>query len=190
MSEDTQDELTLPNLNELTLEIHDHGEPYRAGKVLDGIRLPGLRNLTVRTARLTFDCLHQLLQATPQLERIRLRSIFPGVNTDLNRIVFPHITAGRLVDYAPHVRQIVIDIPNHVLDPSSVVHYLDGLAQWKGEQVGVELFCLEGGYLGPVIAAVQAYIFSQGFTGIALRQNFRDKDEDVPSWDVWHSIGT
>jgi hypothetical protein len=50
LTEDTFDEpsmsegdLTLPNLQELTVKIDDHFAPYQAAKFLDGIHLPSLK---------------------------------------------------------------------------------------------------------------------------------------------------
>jgi hypothetical protein len=179
----SEDDLTLPNLIELTVEINDHFEPYPAANVLDGIHLPGLKNLRICTAQLTFECLYRLLQATPQLERIRLSSIFPAVN---KRIKFRTITRDRLVDYAPHLRQIAIDIPNlRVFDGGPMQDYIDGLVQWKGEEVDLELPWLVGCISEPPIEAVRDYVASRGITDVTLRQRYRSEDVDV-----WHCIGT
>ena len=176
MSEDdlTQDDLTLPNLQELTVEIDDYFAPRQAAKFLDGIHLPGLKNLTVCTAQLTFECVHRLLQATPQLERIRLSSIFPALN---GRINFHTRTRARLVDYAPHLRQIAIDIPNlRVFDGAPMQDYIDGLMQWKGEAVDLQLPWLVGSVLGPHIIAAQEYVASRGITDVVLLQRYPSED--------------
>lgn len=183
----TQDDLTLPNLQELTVEIDDYYAPCQAAKFLDGIHLPGLKNLTVCTTQLTFECVHRLLQATPQLERIRLSSIFPALN---GRINFHTRTRARLVDYAPHLKQIAIDIPNlRVFDGAPMQEYIDGLMQWKGGAVDLELPWLVGCVLGPHIKAVQDYVASRGITDVVLLERYPYEDADAPLRDVWHFIG-
>ena len=162
----SEDDLTLPKLQELTVEIDDQFAPYQAAKFLDGIHLPGLKNLTVCTAQLTFECLHRPLQVTPQLERIRLSSIFPALN---RRIKFRTLTRDRLVDYAPHLRQIAIDIPNlRAFDGAPMQDYIDSLIQWKGDAVDLELPWLVGYVSGPHIEAVRDYVASRGITDVVL----------------------
>jgi hypothetical protein len=157
------DECTLPNLNELDLQIRCDSE---VGNVLDGVCLPVLKTFILRTNRLTLSSLHRLVRATPQLERIQVSSFFPAMDTQTDRLDFS-FTGPSLV----HLRQIVIDIPElHHMGHSSMAGYVDGLLRWKARTAHVDLPWVTNWVPNNLIESVRSYLDSQGVVDITLRR--------------------
>ena len=127
---------TLANLKELYLVLDCNGTNFRVDALFDHVALPALQTFQLRDTHLTFDGLHQLLIATPLLERLRLQCTFPSIYVqsayDLRGthvIQFPTATAKRLADHAAHLKHIIIDIPKITQFSQSFRPYIDGMRQ-------------------------------------------------------------
>jgi hypothetical protein len=133
---------SVPRLVELDLRIEWGVDEYDIARVLDGIELPALKTLFFRADRLTVNGLHRLLTGTRVLERIRLSCDFG----ERDVIKFP-ITTARLVNLAPHLQLMTIDIANIVqfknrfkrdVDDMRRSGWLDG--PWKNGKLCIEFY--------------------------------------------------
>ncbi|KIM35943.1 hypothetical protein M413DRAFT_428143 [Hebeloma cylindrosporum] len=160
---------SLPNIRELSITIEVADEESDIGKLFDNLHLPSLKTLLVWCNFLTIKSFHRLLNATPNVERIRLSSLFPAVNDSDEPMElsdpevdggyylhFPEIgekkgrsgqANGRLVHYVPHLKKIMLDVPNTRQFKTSVRGYLDNMVRsgwlkgpWKNGRPQVEFY--------------------------------------------------
>jgi hypothetical protein len=196
---------TIANLEEFWLGIICQ---HRVGNVLDGLRLPAVKTLLIHTGRLTLGCLHRILRATRVLERLRIQSIFPIVDLDTKRAQFS-TTNDRLINLAPHLKLIMIDIRYIARSRRSYRRYVDGMrdspwlrGQWENAPLQVALIQRSQPTWKPaVIQDLREYLESPevsimggGQVDVSFRQRLESKpegmveQEGVPWWDLWYDL--
>ena len=188
----------LPNLRELWIKINP-GCSF--GNVLGGFHLPVLKILLLRAPRLTLECFHRLLRATRVLERIRLCSIFPTIDLEACFVKFP-VPSERLKAHAPHLQQIMIDIPSIDQFETSFREYVDGMVEsgwlegpWKSGTLRVEFFWIcEPESMRRMIEDLQQYLGLRRFGKeviITLREKVDEPQEESGNqlWDLWFDFG-
>jgi hypothetical protein len=160
------DLICLPKIRELSFVIEYTDDEADTGKLFDNLHLPSLKTFLLWCDIMTLKSFHRLLSATPNVEQIRLCSLFPAVSLDdadasteifgdEYYLHFPQLDGkgnsrqvnGRLVHYAPHLKKIMLDFPNTRQFKKSVMGYLQNMLRsgwlegpWKNGPLHVEFY--------------------------------------------------
>ena len=221
--------ICLPNIRELSFVIEYADDEDDPGKLFDNLHLPSLKTLLLWCDVLTLKSFHRLLGATPNVEQIRLCSLFPAVSvddldasmkifSDGHYLYFPQLDGkgnsrqvnGRLAHYAPHLKKIMLDIPNTRQFKKSVRGYLRNMLRsgwlkgpWKKGPLRVEFYWIwlsERVGRWPVIQDLKQHLaegtFRQGDgdcdnVDICVRVKYdltNYQEEDVPFWQRWFRL--
>ena len=196
--------ICLPNFYELSLVV-EHADDDDTGKLLQNLHLPSLRTLLLWCNFLTLKSFHRLLSATPNVEQIRICSLFPAVSVDDSDpytelfgvengyyLHFPQLDSSgqmkstSLVHYTPRLKKIMLEVPNTRQFKKSVREYVRNMDRsgwlkgpWKNGPLHVEFYWIwlsERVHRWPVIQDLKRYL-AEG----TLRWN---EDENVQDMDI------
>ncbi|KIM38413.1 hypothetical protein M413DRAFT_30237 [Hebeloma cylindrosporum] len=218
--------ICLPSVRELSFVIEYTDDEDDTGKLFDNLHLPSLKTLLLWCDMLTLKSFHRLLRATPNVEQIRLCSLFPAVAIDDSDasteifgdgyyLYFPQLHGkdnfrqvnGRLVNYAPHLKKIMLDVPNARQFKKSVRGYLRNMLRsgwlkgpWKNGPLHVEFYWIwlpERVNRWRAIQDLKKYLAEGAFwqgngdsenMDISVRVKYdltNYQDEDTPFWQRW-----
>jgi hypothetical protein len=228
------DFICLPNIRELSFIIEYTDNEDETGKLFGNLHLPSLKTLLLWCNVMTLKSFHRLLGATPNVEQIRLCSLFPAVAVDDSDsstelfdidhgyyLHFPHlrvddkgsshqVNIGHLGHYAPHLKKIMLDVPNTRQFKRSIRGYLQNMlcsgwlkGPWKNGPLHVEFYWIwlsERIDQWPVIQDLKRSLADRTFwpgtedsENLDIRARVKYdltnyEEEDVPLWQRWFRL--
>lgn len=200
--------LTLPQLHELCLDVFDPYEHHTEANIFQDLHFPRLKTLVLHTNILSTRLLHLLMQATPSLERLHISTRFPVLLIHRGQVIWESsgdTSEGRLKEHAPHLKQLLINIPPADEYKSPLTEYARSIVRsgwlqgpWKNGPLCLELLWLsrwDDRHLE--IQQLKRFLDSQteahGDVDISVKEiktsPFSLKvDLVVPLWDAWFNI--
>ena len=228
------DFICLPNIRELSFTVEYTDNDSDTGKLLDNLHLPSLKTLLMWCNIMTLKSFHRLLGAAPNVEQIRLCSLFPAVGVDDSGsstelfdvdhgyyLHFPllrmdgkgssqQVNTERLGHYTPHLKKIMLDVPNTPQFKRSVRGYLQNMLRsgwlkgpWKNGPLHVEFYWIwlsERVDQWPVIQDLKRSLADRTFwpwnedsENVDIRARVKYdltnyEEEDVPLWQRWFRL--
>ena len=195
---------TLSHLREFCLDVFDPYENHTEANIFQDLHFPGLKTLVLHTRVLSRRLLHLLMQATPSLERLHIYTRFPAVLNERGQLIWESgdISEGHLKEHAPHLKQLLIDIPPADEYKSPLTEYAQSIVRsgwlqgpWKNGPLFLELLWLSRWDNRPLeIRQLERFLDSQieahGSVDISVKEintSVFDLKVDlvVPLWDAW-----
>lgn len=186
---------TLPHLRELVIGIVCE---FEVGNILESIYLPALKTLLFAGPPLPLDDFHRLVEITPSLERMRLATSFPVNESEI--VGFPDKSTA-LATHAPHLKHLILDIPDNPEFETSLREYIDDMRRsgWLKRETGalrLDFYCALTQPTGQAMEDLQQYfdlpenrLESVRITLRRMRTIEDQKSSNSPFWDLWHDFG-